>query len=277
MLQTTSHGSRHRFQPDRQNYRTMSTVKENPRKRARAKAPRVRTGCKTCKIRHLKCDEGKPHCRRCEKDSHVCDGYEVIQARKSKARKSESPPQESQTLTIRHRETTLAPASPPRLIADVSQLPTGMDLFHHFRTCTVQDLGTALMLAKFPHWLRLPFQTHADDSVLVWPSQKPQDRLASWPQPPSAVSQPDSPSWLWSSAFPYLEDDSPPDRAGSCDHDYAPQPSTSHGLYFTQRPLKQTDLNPQNPCRKACLQWPIVDSSLVVERVGPECWENPSS
>lgn len=151
--------------------------------------------------------------------------------------KSEFPPQESQTLTIRHRETTLAPHSPPRLIADVSRLPTGMDLFHHFRTtCTVQDLGTALMLTKFPHWLRLPFQPHADDSVLVWPSQKPQehqDKLASWSQPPSAVSQPDSPSWPWLSAFPYLEDDLPPGRASSCDYDYAPAPSTSHGLYFT--------------------------------------------
>lgn len=106
MLQTTSHGSRHRFRPDRRNYRTMSTVKEKPRKRTRAKAPRVRTGCKTCKIRHLKCDEGKPHCHRCEKDSRVCDGYEVIQARKSKARKSEFPPRN-------HRPSQYGTEKPP--------------------------------------------------------------------------------------------------------------------------------------------------------------------
>lgn len=28
------------------------------------------------RIRHLKCDEGKPHCRRCLKDGVICDGYE---------------------------------------------------------------------------------------------------------------------------------------------------------------------------------------------------------
>lgn len=32
--------------------------------RKRHCGPKVRTGCVTCKIRHVKCDEAKPFCRR---------------------------------------------------------------------------------------------------------------------------------------------------------------------------------------------------------------------
>ena len=47
-----------------------------PLKRTRASKPRVRTGCKTCKIRHIKCDEAKPICRQCSRVRIVCDGYD---------------------------------------------------------------------------------------------------------------------------------------------------------------------------------------------------------
>ncbi|EFQ31643.1 uncharacterized protein GLRG_06932 [Colletotrichum graminicola M1.001] len=36
---------------------------------------KVRTGCFTCKIRRVKCDEAKPDCLRCSKTGRVCDGY----------------------------------------------------------------------------------------------------------------------------------------------------------------------------------------------------------
>ncbi|KAH8783640.1 hypothetical protein BGZ57DRAFT_735625, partial [Hyaloscypha finlandica] len=45
------------------------------KKRSRAKAPKVRTGCLTCKIRRVKCDEGKPACKRCIRFRTTCDGY----------------------------------------------------------------------------------------------------------------------------------------------------------------------------------------------------------
>ncbi|KIW35420.1 uncharacterized protein PV07_02117 [Cladophialophora immunda] len=41
----------------------------------RAHHSKVVTGCLTCKRRHLKCDEGKPNCLRCERSSRHCDGY----------------------------------------------------------------------------------------------------------------------------------------------------------------------------------------------------------
>lgn len=44
-------------------------------KRKRLSGPKVRTGCLTCKKRHVKCDEKKPKCERCEKAFIQCDGY----------------------------------------------------------------------------------------------------------------------------------------------------------------------------------------------------------
>ena len=50
----------------------------NPLKpRIRKLAPKVRTGCKTCKRRRVKCDEKKPICVRCDKLGLTCEGYEV--------------------------------------------------------------------------------------------------------------------------------------------------------------------------------------------------------
>ncbi|CZR59081.1 uncharacterized protein PAC_08973 [Phialocephala subalpina] len=47
----------------------------NEEKRQRKRTPRSRNGCLTCKIRHLKCGEERPICRRCLDDGMECDGY----------------------------------------------------------------------------------------------------------------------------------------------------------------------------------------------------------
>ncbi|KAH6857184.1 hypothetical protein B0I37DRAFT_390174 [Chaetomium sp. MPI-CAGE-AT-0009] len=36
---------------------------------------KVKTGCLTCKKRKVKCDEVKPHCRRCTSSGRECEGY----------------------------------------------------------------------------------------------------------------------------------------------------------------------------------------------------------
>ncbi|KAF5667307.1 transcriptional regulatory [Fusarium heterosporum] len=36
---------------------------------------KVKTGCITCRIRRVKCDENKPSCRRCTSTGRRCDGY----------------------------------------------------------------------------------------------------------------------------------------------------------------------------------------------------------
>ncbi|PKX97804.1 uncharacterized protein P174DRAFT_502293 [Aspergillus novofumigatus IBT 16806] len=38
---------------------------------------RVRTGCRTCRIRKVKCDEAYPACRRCLSTGRACDGYGI--------------------------------------------------------------------------------------------------------------------------------------------------------------------------------------------------------
>ncbi|KAK1461286.1 C6 zinc finger protein [Colletotrichum melonis] len=42
---------------------------------ARIGTQRVKTGCTTCKIRRIKCDEARPSCARCISTGRKCDGY----------------------------------------------------------------------------------------------------------------------------------------------------------------------------------------------------------
>ncbi|ORY59726.1 uncharacterized protein BCR38DRAFT_445346 [Pseudomassariella vexata] len=48
---------------------------------SKAKGPRgrvkVKSGCSTCKIRKVKCDEGRPCCKRCIGTGRICDGYGI--------------------------------------------------------------------------------------------------------------------------------------------------------------------------------------------------------
>lgn len=46
--------------------------------RKRAQKPKTRTGCLTCKSRHIKCDEQKPFCRRCVHVGRICEGYATV-------------------------------------------------------------------------------------------------------------------------------------------------------------------------------------------------------
>ncbi|TQV94296.1 hypothetical protein V2A60_002668 [Cordyceps javanica] len=52
-----------------------SSAGEQPRPRRKRWAPKVKTGCITCRVRRVKCDETKPHCKRCMAYGYVCDGY----------------------------------------------------------------------------------------------------------------------------------------------------------------------------------------------------------
>ncbi|KAI8716096.1 Zn(2)-C6 fungal-type domain-containing protein [Fusarium sp. LHS14.1] len=40
--------------------------------------PKAKTGCHTCRIRRVKCDEARPACRRCMSTDRVCDGYPSV-------------------------------------------------------------------------------------------------------------------------------------------------------------------------------------------------------
>ncbi|KAJ9608862.1 hypothetical protein H2200_006633 [Cladophialophora chaetospira] len=47
-------------------------------KRKRPFLSKTRTGCLTCKVRKVKCDEEKPACRRCTSTGRKCDGYAPV-------------------------------------------------------------------------------------------------------------------------------------------------------------------------------------------------------
>ncbi|KAJ4144568.1 hypothetical protein LMH87_003449 [Akanthomyces muscarius] len=57
-------------------------VQEDPTtvQRSRKWAPKTKTGCKTCRIRRVKCDEGRPSCKKCITTGRTCDGYETATA-----------------------------------------------------------------------------------------------------------------------------------------------------------------------------------------------------
>ncbi|KAL4864289.1 hypothetical protein BDV12DRAFT_189025 [Aspergillus spectabilis] len=67
-----------------------------PPKRQRAFAKRSRTGCRTCRICHVKCDETPGACRNCSSNDWSCDGYELNRlprrAPPSKSQSSSSSP-----------------------------------------------------------------------------------------------------------------------------------------------------------------------------------------
>ncbi|KAK0714723.1 hypothetical protein B0H67DRAFT_220594 [Lasiosphaeris hirsuta] len=66
------------------------TLQHRPRA-TRASVPKVRSGCITCKRRHVKCDEAKPACQRCLKWQGNCDGYGNSDVPGAKRERSKSP------------------------------------------------------------------------------------------------------------------------------------------------------------------------------------------
>ncbi|KAH7347968.1 hypothetical protein BKA66DRAFT_447590 [Pyrenochaeta sp. MPI-SDFR-AT-0127] len=48
------------------------------RKDTRLSTPRARTGCQTCRKRHIKCDESTPSCLKCIQAGWKCDGYTTL-------------------------------------------------------------------------------------------------------------------------------------------------------------------------------------------------------
>ncbi|KAI1148896.1 hypothetical protein F4825DRAFT_432449 [Nemania diffusa] len=51
------------------------TANQAWRKKPRKFAPKSRLGCKTCKIRRIKCDLSRPSCLKCQSTGRTCDGY----------------------------------------------------------------------------------------------------------------------------------------------------------------------------------------------------------
>jgi len=67
---------------------TQAAIDTTSQTRKRKSHTKVRTGCFTCKIRKVKCDESRPApCKRCLTYGVKCDGYPVINSKKPEARR----------------------------------------------------------------------------------------------------------------------------------------------------------------------------------------------
>ncbi|KAI1390751.1 uncharacterized protein F4822DRAFT_162687 [Hypoxylon trugodes] len=96
---------------------------EPPIKR-RANHAKVRTGCTTCKVRRVKCDEKKPCCSRCERSGYTCAGYE-----EPGPKRSSKSPTTSSTSRNSARLVDVARLRPkslqPRVLDAMQQFPVG--------------------------------------------------------------------------------------------------------------------------------------------------------
>ena len=99
------------------NAETSEFSKSKPR--VKAWTPKVKTGCKTCKRRKIKCDESRPSCQRCVKAKLVCDGYDAVQQGwiienpTGKVRSAPKPEKQQHSLERVDTASTQIPGAPP--------------------------------------------------------------------------------------------------------------------------------------------------------------------
>jgi hypothetical protein len=99
---------------------------------ARLGSRKTKSGCITCKIRRIKCDEAKPACVRCSSTGRKCDGYRQATSTAPRPRSSSPLPVErtddSRAASI--RPLTPSPAVEPRSIISQGE-HRALDFFHH--------------------------------------------------------------------------------------------------------------------------------------------------
>ncbi|KIN02156.1 hypothetical protein OIDMADRAFT_121466, partial [Oidiodendron maius Zn] len=125
------------------------------------RGPRCRTGCATCRIRRVKCDEGKPWCNKCTSTGRKCEGYPPPPSLKAKA-KPRTPPgssiPESQQTETTQRSITLSPNLTPigtsfeRRAVSYFRNRTAQALSGYFNCNTWNTLVLYLSIAELSVW-----------------------------------------------------------------------------------------------------------------------------
>ncbi|KAH7009600.1 hypothetical protein EDB80DRAFT_682077 [Ilyonectria destructans] len=105
------------------------------------------------RIRHLKCDEAKPTCQRCDKDKFTCGGYVTVTPSTRRPKHKSIVRAASKLPIIAPTPYFLLP-TPLSLQPDAS--PTELDLCHHVRAYTVLELANSLAPTEFWHKYALP-------------------------------------------------------------------------------------------------------------------------
>ncbi|KAF2159141.1 hypothetical protein M409DRAFT_71262 [Zasmidium cellare ATCC 36951] len=123
--------------------------------RRRARRPKVRTGCRTCRARHVKCGEEKPTCWNCARTGRECAGYDFVK----------TPERSSQLHMLQPKDASVALV--PAVTHGLPSFPDGIHSttgYEYFFCKAFQDLpGSSWALA----WDRLilPF-CHSEPAIL---------------------------------------------------------------------------------------------------------------
>ncbi|ERS97295.1 uncharacterized protein SPSK_02418 [Sporothrix schenckii 1099-18] len=121
-----------------------------PEKKTRESTSKVRTGCRTCKARRVKCDEAKPVCKRCAVGGRSCTYVPA---------KAASPVRQNVIVVYVPPLPPLPPPLPPPSVHDA-----GIDFFHHHIAASLDGQVDPLLGSAF--WGRLVLQlAHAEPCV----------------------------------------------------------------------------------------------------------------
>ncbi|KAF2807190.1 uncharacterized protein BDZ99DRAFT_522813 [Mytilinidion resinicola] len=99
---------------------------------------KVKTGCITCRIRRVKCDEEKPNCKRCTSTGRKCDGYEPPKAQKQANQalvRTARPPtstRSSPDLVPRYGKSTPATFMDPAFASEISAERQSLKFFQMY-------------------------------------------------------------------------------------------------------------------------------------------------
>ncbi|KAJ6785315.1 hypothetical protein PWT90_04608 [Aphanocladium album] len=212
--------------------------------------PRRRgSGCMTCRIRRVKCDEGKPHCRRCLSTGRRCDGYAAPSSNASRRELAALSQQGRDRLcdqtTLQLYALTQAPAAaaPGRQAGSVA-LAREYRLFDRFRAVAAQS--TALwMNSQFWSGEVLP---RAHDQPVIW-----QGCLAL-----AALN------WAWEGRTAYRRPK--PGLEGAPEQDRAPALLEEAGTYYRNSMQLARDM--RDPAQALVLALVLSTTTSMMGRLG---------
>lgn len=170
------------------------------------RGPKSRTGCGTCKIKRLKCDETKPECSNCIKRGLTCPGYQQNLRWSTKyetIRTEVEPSQNSLHPSIEHRFATIDPSSFGT--AGTESVPNGSYGSDEGRFTRETTLGNLMDIGKAPdeverlYMMNKTNHVFTDNSIDIadvdvphewqewqnhdFPAQHPETQLVSFDQP----------------------------------------------------------------------------------------------
>ncbi|VUC21179.1 unnamed protein product [Clonostachys rosea] len=121
---------------------------------------KVKTGCLTCKIRRVRCDQQKPACNRCVSTGRKCDGYAQPSTTSPSPSSPASNPPESRQLQIRPRRlspalSTITSTTPNRILLPHKH-PDELQVYNYFLQVAAPSIsgvfGSEFWLREVPQF-----------------------------------------------------------------------------------------------------------------------------